>query len=688
MLKSSFASCLMIDRTTRFAVETSKLKSPTSTSFSITAWEDAFAKGSTTTADQRLLEAARWIATEATAAPGAFPNPTFASLSPEWGSILAVAMLNREYRTAYDLAQRNTKASVDAGILSLTTIAALRVRGAADQEVSVEALTEAATDCTENWLFDAARSNGTSGADIDDLASTAVQATKFYSFRKGLNVLWNQALYEGWYVEQDEAGIYHWRPDDAEYERFRFACLSRQMANLMNYANIDRTVWTQLGTHERRMLARKFSVVAVKEHNGRLQFRVGAIPYLSKHMPPYMYEKAMLEVCYVADFIDSPMPVNPCISVSLILQAWHVLLDIAMLLCARIPLPTTLRASEARKLALATDRRVLVDALAKALQVTPDTTDAIVTFLTFASHTGGAMKAKGNKGLWAAPLIAVPGTTELLLALPVLATSNPARRAEAWLEKGGINDDNPVCARGDRYEALYRIKICRAIANNEKFTTALCAKDGVTMTHDFAEQIDLLVAFGDLCLVGEVKFFLMPAEPHERERYDKKLKVAAAQAKRKAKELGKRPDVIASHLEVDMEVASALALKLLPIIVTNQGYGFSTRIDNVLLVEAAFLCTYLGSSELVSGMALAPGSGRSATQSTSFYETEAAAANNFEAQMSAPYVLTRFFDRIVWSTTTWPTIAHGKTLIDMPVLGDLTRSERIQAELLAADLLR
>lgn len=155
--------------------------------------------------------------------------------------------------------------------------------------------------------------------------------------------------------------------------------------------------------------------------------------------------------------------------------------------------------------------------------------------------------------------------------------------------KGGINAANPAGARGDRFEALYRAGLCKTLADNKLFTAAHCAADGISRTPAFDEQIDLLVEFGGLCLVGEVKFLLMPADPHERERFSIKLEEAAKQAKRKTTALTKRPDVVASTFGVD--VTEAAAFELLPVVVTNQNYGFSTRVCGCRSSRLAFCVT-------------------------------------------------------------------------------------------------
>jgi hypothetical protein len=674
----------MIDRTTRFACMASKLKPPTSAAFVLQEWIDAFEAGSTTKDDAQLFEAAQWIGIEAEAAKDAFPNPTLSSLNAEWNTILAVATLNREYRTAIDLHKDAATAAIEAGTLSLDAIAALRIRNNAGQEVRVPEIAETGTDLTENWLYDAAAATGTAGIETADLAQAAVQAARFYSFRKVWNVLWNQVWHEGWYVQVQGVDGYRWVPHDRERERLEFAWRCRQDANLMNQAHILQALWHKLTPAERRKNARKLSVTEITKDRGNLKFKVGSVPYLSKKMPRYAWEKAMLEGSYVADFIDSPFPADSDLSAALLLRAWHVVVDVAHLITKPLPPLTLWSPADVRTLALPVQRVSLTHALKEALKIEKRVADSIIQFLTFKFQTGGTKKAKGNKGLWAAPLVPVPGSTDLLLPLPVLLTSNLARRAEAWLEKGGINDDNAANARGDRYERLFRNKICNAVSRNKLFTTARSATSGIDKGSEFNEQIDLLVTFGGLCLVGEVKFFLMPADPHERTRFNSKIGEAAKQAKRKALALQERPDVIARALGINTDEASAL--RLLPIVVTNQDYGFSTRVEEVLVVHAEFLRLYLGSGKILSGMAFAPGSGQFIPQTTTFYRSEKAAAEIFEGEVSSPYVLNRFLRRIDWITMQMPTLAHSDTHMDTLELQDVTGSERNLAEILIAGL--
>jgi hypothetical protein len=673
----------MPHRLTAFAQAAAKLKAPAAEQFSLSGWDAAYQAHGATESDRRLYEAAKWIGAEADAgrrATARTVGPALAALTPEWSTILAIAALNREYRTATVLKKDQDEGELASGILAADASAAARIRGAEGQIFSVSDIAEHGVDTTENWLFDASRTTGSNTA-TGDLGPIAAMAMRSYSFRKSLNALWNGAWSDGDFCVEETSGVWRWKSGDPRWETLMVAWQARQESNLMNFPNIDRTVWPKMKPADRRKRSRGWGVTALSTTKGSTKFKVRSLQYLSRFMPAYQFERAALEGSYLADFLDDGMPNDPVLTVGNLLLAWHAILDIAELLTKQAPLTESLSPQAARALALVVSRTAIRDAIGKALRVSDADADTITDFLTFTFQTGGRNKKSGNKGLWAAPLVPVPGTDDVAIPFPVLTTSNPARRAENWLEKGGINDKSKKGRRGDRYEALYRAKACEAVASNSKFRAAFCAareiKESVC-----GEQVDLLVSFGGLCLVGEVKFFLMPTDPHERDRYDEKLRGAAEQAKRKAAALDARRDVVADYLGVSQ--ADADALRLLPVIVTAQGYGFSARFDDVLVIDAEFLRLYLKGDDLVTGRALVPATGRYSDVTTPLYRTESGAARNFEANMSSPFVLTRYIERVVWSETPFPCLAHHAAVLDVALLGDLIGFERMQAEIMKA----
>jgi hypothetical protein len=690
-------------RDTKFGRAARDLKSPASASFSRDAWQQAFVEHGETVSDRRLLRAALLLGTEAEAARGFFDDQHLTRLSPEWSTILAIASHNREYRTVVELARTEGLKAAKDGLLSLDVASNQRVRGPGEQRFTAADLTQVGTDLTENWLFDAAGATGPTDP-ADDLAPMLIGATQAYSFRKAVNTMWNRVWWDGWHCEID-GDVVRWMPGDREFERLETAWDMRQQSNLMSGPHLEMLDWPTLSPAERKARARPRGVIRIDGKGPEPRVRIEDLNYLSPRMPVHAMERAALDGTHLSDFMGSVLPNVAGATCDDVLLAWHVLLDMGTILSARAPLPEgALKPEDARRLSLVIGRSSIRRAIADALRVDADTADAVTSFLTFTPQTGGRSKAKGNKGLWAAPLVPVPGTDQVALVLSVLATSNPVRRVESWLEKGGLDDGRvtawPATARrlatrtpvpstresrGDRYETIVRHDLLETMAENPVFQGGAGAARGIGSTPDFPHQVDLLVSFGGLCLVGEVKFFLMPADPQERVRYDEKLIGAAQQATTKLAALDARRDVLAAALGIDD--AEAAALRLMPIIVTAQGYRFSSRMEGVLVVEAGFLRLYLSGNRVTTGMVFDPLTGRRETQTSSFYESEMAAARNFVDTMERPGPLMRFLDQVTWGETPLATFGE-RAVAEMTVVEGVDTFESMHARAIAESFRR
>ena len=391
----------------------------------------------------------------------------------------------------------------------------------------------------------------------------------------------------------------------------------------------------------------------------------------------FVIERAGLEGSYLSFLLDVPFPNDTRFTARFVLHAWAVILDLAQALAKPLRLPDTLSLHDARKMALVVSKGELIDVLMRSLDVDESTADALIEFLKYAPKKP---KEKGHRGIWAAPLVPIPGEDGLALALPALAVSNPLRRAEAWLERGGLDDNFSKNARGDRFEADYRAKVVVAIEKNPLLAEAVCAKNEIKKNANFEEQIDLLIRLGDLLIVGEVKCWLFPADSFERFTHFRKIKDAAEQAKRKADLLRSRPDVAA--IALGLPEGEVRELRVVPLVVANQGFGFSLDADGCRITDAAYLLTYLGSGTISSSMAMEPRTGRSTTATMTFYEREKQASDRFEALFAKPPVLQRFVDRIGWTTIPFPLPGGGTLQFAVPRLDDFAGDERMRAVLM------
>lgn len=667
----------MLKFDTPFHARVRKLKSPTSSAYDASAWVAARDEGNDANdLDTSLLIAAMWLAAESLALRHASKDQEFEDLDAGATVTLAVATINREFLTTDDLSGEMMEEAQKDGAIAFGHMVLRPLRtGATGQSVSAEQAVEATVDAAESWLFDGYGKAKRAAKIANDLAPVAFRAMRRYSIQRGLNDLWNLCYWEGWRLTW-EANKLVWTPSDRELATRLEAARIRQSENFMNYPFIDMSAWTAMKPEQRQMWALPRTVTEVSTGRRR-KIRVGRPACRSRRPPQFIIERSGLEGSYLDFLVDRKFPKENRFTCRFILQAWHVILDLALALAKSARQQGPFSLEDARKMALLVSRRELLDVLMKALDVNENTADAVISFLAFRPKVSGD---KGNRGLWAAPIVPIPGENRLALALPALAVSNPLRKVEAWLEKGGIDDNLSKNARGDLYEVAYRRKVCEAIAQNELLKDAQCADREIKKDANFGEQIDLLVRLGQLLIVGEVKCWLFPADPFECFIHLRKLRHAAGQAKRKADLLREQPNVAANVLSLTEE--ECRRLRMVPLVIANQGFGFSLNVDGCLVTDAAFFLTYLGAGTINTGMAIDTRTGRMIRSTITLYEREQQASDRFESTFAAPAVLQRFVDRISWTTIPFPTVGKRPIHFAVPRFGDLFGEERSRAEMM------
>ena len=364
-------------------------------------------------------------------------DPEFEALDAGAAVTLAVAAINREFLTTNDLSEQTIEKAQNEGAVSFGHMA-LRPLPGGWQSASADDFVEASVDAAESWLFDAyakAEVDASAKAEdaskiANDLAPVASRAMLRYSIQHGLNDLWNQCYWEGWQLTQDGTKLV-WAPSDRELATRLEAARIRQSENFMNFPFIDMSAWAAMSPEQRQRRALPRTVTGVS--TGRRKIRVGRPSCLSRRPPQFLVERAGLEGSYLNFFLDRTFPNENRFTCRFILQAWHVILDLALVLARSQQRHRPFSLEGARRMALLVSRKELLDVLMRALGVDDSTADAVITFLTFKPKASGD---KGHRGLWAAPIVPIPGEDKLALALSVLAVSNPLRKAEAWLERG------------------------------------------------------------------------------------------------------------------------------------------------------------------------------------------------------------------------------------------------------------
>ena len=176
---------------------------------------------------------------------------------------------------------------------------------------------------------------------------------------------------------------------------------------------------------------------------------------------------------------------------------------------------------------------------------------------------------------------------------------------------------------------------------------------------------------------------MFAAESNERFLHFRKLKSASEQAVRKADALRHRPGVAAAALNLDEEKIKKLTV--VPIVVTNQGFGFSLDIGGCRIADAAFLELFFADGSLSSAAAFDNQTGRMKSITLTMYQTEKQAGDRFETILAEPEVLLRFARRIEWGEMPFPSLIGANTTVATYHMRDIAGDERYLGQMLASE---
>lgn len=130
------------------------------------------------------METGEWIATQAALGRTLLITPELGVLDGKWRTVVAIAMLSREYRTADKLDLEKSKASADESETAmLDGPGSMRVQGGAGAPLGVADMNEASVAAVESWLYDALVTPGSAPA-VGDPTAAAVKGIRSYGWRK------------------------------------------------------------------------------------------------------------------------------------------------------------------------------------------------------------------------------------------------------------------------------------------------------------------------------------------------------------------------------------------------------------------------------------------------------------------------------------------------------------------------
>jgi hypothetical protein len=124
-------------------------------------------------------------------------------------------------------------------------------------------------------------------------------------------------------------------------------------------------------------------------------------------------------------------------------------------------------------------------------------------------------------------------------------------------------------------------------------------------------------------------------------------------------------------------------LRVVPLVVLNQGFGISYEIECCRLTDARFLALFLESGTYTPSALISPSDGSFALAEAKFYSNRHEASSRFEAIFRNPPPLSRFLDRLTWTYFPFPTACGEPLHCATTVLQDIPEAERQSAKRIA-----
>ena len=641
----------------------SRLKSPTSKLFSLEEWQSAFdACSSVSDADTRLFESAKFIAIEMAAMRSKYPDRQN-NLGAILATQVALATVNVQFGRYIKRHLNQTRETLSKpGITTLAYASERPVDDGSGQKVPGGADMETLLSGLESWLYDIQA--GAAMTEVpSNLGSVMEWGANRYSYHFTLNSFWNDALWYGECVVNPDSEMCRWEIVDKEYASLREAWRIRSESVGDEFAHIDMDAFKYGGMSVRKRLALPKVVTAVAWRKGRLKVKIAPPDLTTGEQLYFVADNARLDRAYFSHLVDLPLPNYPFVTCRKLNQAWHLLCSLIACIERHTHLKDPMSPESMATLAYCLPKSIYVDLFMSGMGIDERQAIAILSFLS----TQRSESKKGDRGVWAYPLVKMPQSDSYGIVKGVLFIGSAIRKVEAWLERGGLDDSKGSASRGDQYENRVRQGIISAMQGNKLFQSATCVPYGISKSSECPEQIDLLFSVGNLIVVGEIKCLLYPSEPHEVAGYRKRLSAAAKQAATKCGMLKGRPDLVSKHLKIAK--SELINKEYIPIVALNQSIGASLREDGVSFIDVKFLTLYLAENSYYSGEVRYP-SGAVERVSTQLYSSEEDAAARFVQTMENPPFLKDLVGQVYFDTTLFPLPSGKKMAVELPFLGE------------------
>ena len=644
----------------RSVVDLGKLPHPTSRKFTAEKWVDALsALSEPSQRDIDLCASALFFGKEIASLRKTYEADLFVGLDKRTATLLAVASANENQiilSKKVETEARNQKRK--AKVARLDDFGKIKISSRYEGNVaSPDTVAAKIVDTLPHMLERTNRLPDKSEQGIGDLWQKGARISSILSIENGLRDLWQHALWEGWRLKKDN-GDWKYEPCDKHMAELWHVWTRRQEGLATQGSMLDQINNQMAGNFrfDTKSYLKK-TVVGIGTSKGMRSFKLGAQSGYVFGQIKHVLEHTVLTESYLVDFLETPLPREELCGLSCmdLQRVWCLIRDAAGVLVSKIARKPSSELQGIEQRALLVSTCSLEKAIAECCDITAEQVHAAVTFLSL-----GASDVRGmfDEGFWSRPILKVDDDS-VAIVMTSVDVGSPIRRAEHWLSRAGFSDDLSNAKRGESFERVVRQKLSSAIAENPILINSHCYLHDLKRGGEKGEQIDLLLKLKNTVVVGEIKCWLGPAEAIEYFSYLKKLSKAAEQVERKLRWAQENPEAVAGCLNVSPD--DVKSMRFLPIVVTNQGYGFSLQLSGVSIVDFHFLRLYLSKGKYTAGMAFDRKKGAAVPFKENLYSTESEAELNLIPAISKPVPLKRYLDAIEWFESRLPT-SSGRDL--------------------------
>lgn len=234
--------------------------------------------------------------------------------------------------------------------------------------------------------------------------------------------------------------------------------------------------------------------------------------------------------------------------------------------------------SKALRFCPTVNRSELIRAICQATDFEFEKSSKIIDFLTF--------KGERNKDLWCHPIINI-GKSEVTYLVAALVSPALQRVVEHWIAQTAIK----LADKGGEFERNVITNINSRLRENPIFRSCdEAVSRRIKLAQRGEEEIDLLLTFGDVVIVGELKSIFVTDSEISLYRTRETIDHAAQQATRKAKFVNDNISAVFNTLQWNF--VEQRNYRILPLVVVSSGICVGYASHNVPVCDLRIVSKY------------------------------------------------------------------------------------------------